>query len=251
MSKRVLGAVLPTLTFVLVLSGLTHEAAANPVTIHDPMPNMSAIIGSAQMDDDPAEEIAIVFADERLVIVDSATGQKQFDSDGWGWTRIWAPGFTRTLPTAEYPNFNYGFDAFVDDDGDGIFCLMTIISQDTFYEQQVAVICPDRQLPTSVADDEPALSRSTLTLEQNVPNPFNPSTEIAFDLPRATRANLKIYDARGRVIATLVDEFLNAGEHRTVWDGRDDTGQPVASGTYHYRLEADGEVRTGKSVLLK
>jgi hypothetical protein len=79
-------------------------------------------------------------------------------------------------------------------------------------------------------------------LRQNVPNPFNPLTTILFDLPEARHATLTVYAVDGRKVATLVDAMLPAGTHSAQWNGRDGTGQPVASGTYFYRLEA-GDVR--------
>ena len=84
------------------------------------------------------------------------------------------------------------------------------------------------------------------TLHQNYPNPFNPTTEIKFNLPSATDVNLEIYNIIGGKVATLVDSYLEAGEHTVTWDGRD-----AASGVYLYRLEAGEFVATKKMVLLK
>jgi len=80
----------------------------------------------------------------------------------------------------------------------------------------------------------------------NQPNPFNPMTELRFTLPRSGHVRLTIYDARGRVTATLVDGTLGAGVHRLTWDA-----SRAASGVYFSRLEAGGETRTGKMILLK
>ncbi len=70
-------------------------------------------------------------------------------------------------------------------------------------------------------------------LEQNYPNPFNPSTMISFQLPEAVHVNLKIYDVLGREVATLVNEFKNAGSYSVSWNA---TGLP--SGVYFYRMQA-------------
>jgi len=78
------------------------------------------------------------------------------------------------------------------------------------------------------------------------PNPFNPLTVIAFRLENAARAVLRVHDARGRVVATLVDRELAAGDHQFDFDGR---GLP--SGLYLCRLEADGAVETRKMTLLR
>jgi hypothetical protein len=77
-------------------------------------------------------------------------------------------------------------------------------------------------------------------LAQNYPNPFNPRTTIRFELVRPGRARLSVFDVRGRRVATLVDGYLQAGEHRRIWDGRNETGAEVAAGVYFYRLTTSG-----------
>ena len=74
-------------------------------------------------------------------------------------------------------------------------------------------------------------------LQQNYPNPFNPSTTIAFRLPINKRISLKVYNALGQEIRTLIDQKeYTAGLHTLEWDGLDNTGNQVASGTYIYQL---------------
>jgi hypothetical protein len=85
----------------------------------------------------------------------------------------------------------------------------------------------------------------------NYPNPFNPSTTIAYELPAAESVSLKVYNAAGRLVRTLEDGTRNAGRHEVRWDGTDTGGRSVASGLYYYRLEAGGEARTRPMVLLK
>jgi len=74
---------------------------------------------------------------------------------------------------------------------------------------------------------------------QNSPNPFNPRTAIRFHLLDATAVTLSVYDLAGRRIATLLDGTLQPGWYTRVWDGADDGGRPVASGTYVGRLVTD------------
>jgi len=88
-------------------------------------------------------------------------------------------------------------------------------------------------------------------LGQNRPNPFNPSTEIAFSMASGGQATLVIYDVQGKPVSTLVDAVFEAGPHRVGWDGRDVNGAPVASGVYFYRLTSTGGVQTRKMVLTK
>lgn len=105
--------------------------------------------------------------------------------------------------------------------------------------------------PGSVTgDDSPAVPKA-FALFQNVPNPFNPSTTIRFDLPRASRVKLSVYNVRGEVVATIFDGHMTEGRKEIAWSGRDDRGSAVASGIYFYRLVADDFTETRKMVLLK
>lgn len=88
-------------------------------------------------------------------------------------------------------------------------------------------------------------------LGQNRPNPFNPSTEIAFSMARGGNVTVAVFDARGRLVATLVDDRLEAGPHRVAWNGRDNSGEAVASGVYFYRLSSASGVQNRKMVLTK
>jgi hypothetical protein len=94
--------------------------------------------------------------------------------------------------------------------------------------------------------------RGSLTLLQNYPNPFNPATTIRFSVPGEGRVQLAIYDLLGRRVRTLLDGNLSGGVHAIRWDGRDERGIAVGSGTYFYRLSAgSGLVQTRRLTLLK
>jgi len=88
-------------------------------------------------------------------------------------------------------------------------------------------------------------------LMQNSPNPFNPTTTIRFSLDSALPVSLSIYDARGRLVATLVDELRSAGVHDVRWDGTDRAGASVSSGVYFYRMTAGKTAQSRRMVLLK
>jgi hypothetical protein len=90
-----------------------------------------------------------------------------------------------------------------------------------------------------------------IVLGQNVPNPFNPSTTIPFSVAENARVSLRVFDARGALVATLVERDMPAGSHSAVWDGRDSKGIAVASGVYFVRLESNDRVSTRKMVLAK
>jgi len=111
------------------------------------------------------------------------------------------------------------------------------------------------QTITGVGDDGSAESDMLLPMAYRLyagaPNPFNPSTRIAYDLPWSGRVRLAIYDVRGALVRTLVDEVLPAGHHVSAWDGKDQAGAAVASGTYIFAIDADGFRAQQKGVLLK
>jgi len=92
----------------------------------------------------------------------------------------------------------------------------------------------------------------TFALYPNVPNPFNPTTIIRYDVPQSGSAvSLEIYDVSGRLVKTLVDGRQSAGAKSVTWDGHDGAGRPVASGVYFYRLTAPNYTKTHKMVLMK
>ncbi len=92
---------------------------------------------------------------------------------------------------------------------------------------------------------------SAFVLYDNYPNPFNPMTTIKFDLPRDGHVALRVFDLSGRVVRTLVDDNLGRASHEYKWDGTDDAGHRVASGTYYYRVDTDRRTATGRMMLVK
>ena len=90
-----------------------------------------------------------------------------------------------------------------------------------------------------------------LALRGNVPNPFNATTAIGFDLPEAAAVSLDIYDLNGRKVCVLVDGDLPAGSHLRVWDGRDNGGGELASGVYFAVLKVEGNALQRKMLLIK
>ncbi len=90
------------------------------------------------------------------------------------------------------------------------------------------------------------------SLYQNYPNPFNPSTTIAYDLGTEERVSVEIFDLQGRKVKTLLDKVQGPGRHTVVWDGTDEDGMSVPSGTYMYVVRTEGgKVQTKKAILLK
>jgi len=92
---------------------------------------------------------------------------------------------------------------------------------------------------------------SSYRLLNNYPNPFNPTTKIAFEIPQSENVSLKIYNINGELIRTVTNENLPAGYFEKVWDGKNDFGSEVSSGIYIYRLTAGKFDRAARMVLMK
>jgi len=101
-----------------------------------------------------------------------------------------------------------------------------------------------RSLPSAVLESN---------LNQNVPNPFNPSTTISFEIGESYSRSVKlaVFDIRGKLVKLLVLGERKPGRHTVFWDGKDSNGNQVGSGVYFYRLENGGKFQTRKMVLIK
>jgi hypothetical protein len=105
--------------------------------------------------------------------------------------------------------------------------------------------------PTDTPEVPAAPARTGLLA--NVPNPFNPTTAIRFDIGAGApqRVRLRIFDVRGRVVRTLVDRPLAPGRYVETWDGRDEQGRASSSGVYFSRLETPATTTSRKMVLVR
>jgi Tol biopolymer transport system component len=92
---------------------------------------------------------------------------------------------------------------------------------------------------------------NVFSLAQNFPNPFNPETEIHFQIPIASHVVMKIFNAVGEEIRTLVSRYYEAGYHSMRWDGKAGNGQAVASGVYLYQFRAGRFMEVKKMSLLR
>jgi len=109
----------------------------------------------------------------------------------------------------------------------------------------------DIKTATDIKDENGIEVPTEYSLLQNSPNPFNPSTKIQFELPKAGFARLSVYNVLGQTVRTLYEEKLLAGKHTVIFDGKDDNGSEIASGIYFYRLEAGDFTQSKKMILLK
>lgn len=88
-------------------------------------------------------------------------------------------------------------------------------------------------------------------LNQNHPNPFNPTTRISFSLDTGGQVDLRIYDTRGQLVRTLRSEVMGAGSHHVAWNGTDQSGHPMSSGVYFLTLRTQSGTLLQKMMLMK
>ncbi|OQX84800.1 hypothetical protein B6D60_08745 [candidate division KSB1 bacterium 4484_87] len=104
---------------------------------------------------------------------------------------------------------------------------------------------------TGVAMKDKPFQPTTIHLFQNFPNPFNPTTEIRFELPQPENVTLSIFNASGQLVKVLQNGRVNAGSHVIEWDGTDQFGKKVVSGIYFYQLKTDNLQQVKRMILTK
>lgn len=165
------------------------------------------------------------------------------------------PDVIQGLTSAVVPVFNYGTGtlAGMRVENDAYKMVFLAFGLEAIDSAAMRNEVMDNSLDWLIGDNTTPVNETpaALALAHNTPNPFNPATKIAFALDRTGPVRLAIFDLQGRLVRTLVDESLVAGTYDRVWDGRDDAGQPAASGAYVYRLTADGQTLSHKMTLLK
>jgi len=157
---------------------------------------------------------------------------------------LWTSKWTQLAPSGTPPSARAGAAGIYDAANDR---MVVFGGTDGAVKNEVWAI---EDLSSTVTGTPPTTSRE-LTLHSNHPNPFNPTTTLRFEIASRGRASLRIYDVRGALVRTLFDETREGGPGTSTWDGRDDAGRVVSSGVYLYSLNAGGESRTRKMVLLK
>jgi hypothetical protein len=110
--------------------------------------------------------------------------------------------------------------------------------------------CYGTAVPTGV-DETAAVTPRATRIASIYPNPFNPSTRIAFELSARVRVELAIYDVSGRRVAVIVDREMGAGRYEVLWHGRTASGGTAASGIYFCTLRAGNTAETRKIVLVR
>ena len=124
------------------------------------------------------------------------------------------------------------------------------ILEDVAVDQLVVV---EKDGASAVGDDEyvDGVPRLVTGLRSIAPNPFNPATQVRFDLAQRGEVQVRVYDVAGRLVAELLHKTMAAGSHRIVWRGRDRADRSVAAGVYFIQLQAAGQTWTQGAVLVK
>ncbi len=158
-----------------------------------------------------------------------------FYSGTYGWRQA-EVDLTGTVGTAQV-RFRFGSDG--------------AITQEGWYIDDVQVLGSG---PGAADHREVEVVPASVALYQNQPNPFGSAaggTQIRFDLPRETQVQLRVVDATGRVVRTLVARGMPAGRHQIQWDGRDGAQRTVAAGVYFYVLDIDGDQHSRRMLILR
>lgn len=151
--------------------------------------------------------------------------------------------------TSAYSAYSSDFGPnLVDVDADGV---LEIVFQTFYISAPSRYHCYDSDVSVGVRDDEHSPLPESVKLGQNFPNPFNPTTEISFSVPKAGHVTLTVFNILGQKLATLVDQELSAGEHSVIWDGRNEKGETAASGVYFYSLQTAEASESRKMLLVK
>ena len=123
---------------------------------------------------------------------------------------------------------------------------VNIMSDGTqFWQDQIEI-----NVSALFADDGPTVP-SVFALRPAVPNPFNPVTEIRFNVPRSGGVQLNIYDLLGHPVKSLVNDSKGPGTYSVTWEAKDNNGHQVSAGMYLFQLRSGTYVQTRKMVLLK
>ena len=123
-------------------------------------------------------------------------------------------------------------------------------AEEFFNEEMGGISLPKQSLSAPTASAA-GLVPEAFQLHQNFPNPFNPETQIRFDLAEATAVEIQIYNALGQFVRTLVAKSYPAGTFTVTWDGRDESGVILPSGIYFYRITAGNFQAQRKLLFLK
>ena len=145
--------------------------------------------------------------------------------------------------TAEWTNYSYHLAGYI---GNPIYIGIQCVSNNA-----LMLMVDDVRVTGGTDADDPVVPVLTTALHPNYPNPFNPETTISYSLEHSGNVRLEVYNVKGQLIRTLVNENKPAGNHKVIWNGVDNSNRPVASGIYYYRLTAGKYSGSRRMILMK
>ncbi|PKL83194.1 MAG: glycosyl hydrolase [Ignavibacteriae bacterium HGW-Ignavibacteriae-3] len=162
----------------------------------------------------------------------------QVSNDNVNWTTV----ITQTNGTGGYEKYEVS--------GNSRYLRVYGTKRGTAYGYSLYEIEVFNNITSDVSDEEDNLPFN-FSLSNNYPNPFNPSTNIEYSLPKAGQIKIEIYNSIGQLVNVLEDSFRNPGNHKIIWNGRNSYGNPVSSGIYFYRMSAEGFTLVKKMALIR
>ena len=142
-----------------------------------------------------------------------------------------------------WTEYSYDLDEYFDVP---VYLAIQCVSSDVFI-----FMVDDVRVTGGTDADDPVIPVFTTALHPNYPNPFNPETTISYSLSQGENVKIEVYNVKGQLVRTLVNEAKPAGEHTVVWRGVDHGNRPVSSGVYYYRMTAGIYSITKKMLLMK
>jgi hypothetical protein len=166
-----------------------------------------------------------------------------------------SPIFTETLTPADYnADFLYSFRTFDISKFQGMTFQLAFNHHQPHGQDMFKMAIDDIEvaftLEGEVSNNDFVVARRS-TLGANFPNPFNPTTTIAFDLAVSGHVSIDVFNIKGQKVTTLVNDEFTAGPHTVNWNGEDSNGRSVSSGIYFYRMTTEGFTSTRKMIMMK
>ncbi len=182
------------------------------------------------------------------IIAGFISGEGEESSEGW-LLRTNALGDTVWTIILEQNTPTNGFLSVQKTEDNG-YITVGVISNDNGQEEDLDVwLVKTQPDPVGISEDQINLINK-FTLSQNYPNPFNPETTINYNLINSGNVEIEIFNIKGQVVSTLVNQNKEAGYHSVVWNGKDSSGNLVSSGLYLYKLIVDNKAIDMKKCLL-
>ncbi len=176
----------------------------------------------------------------------------EVSTDGNSWNTI-----ATFNGNSDWNNFNYSLNDYI---GENLYLRFRLESDSSVEQDGISIdnilIGADNFVVDN--DDNTSATINTIILNQNYPNPFSPtgsergnSTTISFTIPTNGNVNIAVYNIKGQKLKTLTNQEYSKGNHKIIWNGKDDNNKTISSGVYFYRLKSGKYTSTKKILVLK